>query len=208
MLQNRVDPWGQLFAVDDRGTRMGNRGILHNASNEIVRQWAHKSWVTCLLAYKTIKRPRPFSPGNYSELFFLDEATAFAAGHRPCTFCQRERSLAFKKAWLAANVPAPQQGSFLMPSLDARIHQERVAEGGSKRTYNAQLSELPGGTFFQHEGRAHLIVGRRCLMWSFGGYVLVDSPRPTAVVAVLTPRSVVAAFSQGFQPEVHASAAP
>ena len=86
MLQNRVNPWGALCAVSDRGQLMGNQGILHNEHNNIVRAWKHKAWVTCLLQFKDIQRPKPFSQGNYSELFFLDEVTAFAAGHRPCNF--------------------------------------------------------------------------------------------------------------------------
>ncbi|MCA0327328.1 MAG: hypothetical protein LCH89_17260 [Proteobacteria bacterium] len=203
MLENRVNPWGQLCAVADRGSLMGNRGILHGSSNEILRQWAHKSWVTCLLSYKGIKRPKPFSPGNYSELFFLDEATAFAAGHRPCTFCQRERSMSFKKAWLSANVPIEQQSNFRLSSLDAQLHQERVANGGSKNTYEAHVSELPNGTIFQHSGHAYLIADGACRQWSFQGYAVSQSPPSSAMVSVLTPRSVVAAFLQGFQPKVH-----
>lgn len=103
-LQNRVDPSGRLCAVQSRGMLMGNRGILHNDRNEIIKPRAHKAWVTCLLEYKGIKRPKPFSKGSYSELFFLDEATAFAAGHLPCAYCQRARHLAFKASWVRANV--------------------------------------------------------------------------------------------------------
>lgn len=207
MLQNRVNPWGHLCAVIERGSLMGNRGILHNDSNEIVRQWAHKSWVTCLLSYKGIKRPKPFSSGNYSELFFLDEATAFAAGHRPCTYCQRERSNLFKSAWLRANVPNEQQRAFRMTSLDERLHQERVVKGGLKNTYEAHVSELPGGTMFQHDGNAYLVFGSSQRRWSFQGYVPGQAFAPSDVVSVITPRSIVAAFSQGFQPSVHSSAA-
>lgn len=82
---------------------MGNRGILHDDGNRIVRPWAHKAWVTCLLEFNGVKRPKPFSPGNYSELFFMDEATAFAAGHRPCAHCQRARHREFKDSWVRAN---------------------------------------------------------------------------------------------------------
>lgn len=207
MLQNRVDPWGHLCAVNERGSLMGNRGILHGVSNEIVRPWAHKSWVTCLLSYKDIKRPKPFSSGNYSELFFLDEVTAFAAGHRPCTFCQRERSNSFKGAWLRANVPNEQKRAFRMTSLDERLHQERVGNGGSKNTYEAEVSELPSGTMFQHDGYAYLVFGSSYRQWSFKRYITGQSFAPSTTVSVLTPRSIVAAFSQGFQPTVHSSAA-
>ncbi len=95
-LQNRVDPWGYLRATSARGSLMGNRGILHNQEKRIVRPWAHKAWIACLLSYGSVRRA-VFAPGNYSELFFLDEATALSAGHRPCGQCQRERYRLFKE---------------------------------------------------------------------------------------------------------------
>ena len=98
MFQNRVDPWGAFHAVSNRGTLMGNRGILHNAEQVIVSRWKSKRWLTCALHFKVIRR-QVFSPGNYSELFFLDEATAFAAGHRPCNDCRRDRLKDFREAW-------------------------------------------------------------------------------------------------------------
>jgi hypothetical protein len=185
---------------------MGNRGILHDSDNRIVRSWAHKSWVTCLLSYKEIKRPKPFSAGNYSELFFLDEATAFAAGHRPCTYFQRQRSSEFKSAWLAANVPVEQHRSFVMKTLDIRLHEERAARGGAKVTYEAEAVSLPNGAMFEHEGIAYLANDRLFFPWSFQGYGK-GRPLPSdAVVKVLTPRSVVAAFRHAFTPAVHSSA--
>lgn len=117
-LQNRVDPWGALCATASRGTLMGNRGILHDDRNRIVRPWAHRAWVTCLLEFNGIKRSRPFSPGNYSELFFIDEATAFSAGHRPCAHCQRLRHREFKDAWVRANVAEEFRAATLMPDVD------------------------------------------------------------------------------------------
>lgn len=206
MLQNRVDPWGKLVAVPDHGELMGNRGILHNAENRIVKHWSHKSWVTCLLHYKEIRRAQPFSPGNYSELFFLDEATAFAAGHRPCTHCQRERSNEFKAAWLAANVPIEQHYGFSMKTLDTRLHEERAIRGGAKVTYEAEASCLPSGTMFEHEGLAYLVNNGRFLPWTFQGYGKAAAIPNTSIVRVLTPRSVVAAFHNAFIPKVHSSA--
>jgi hypothetical protein len=103
-LQNRVDPWGRLVALNLRGTWLGNRGILHNEKKKIIAPWRHKAWVTCQLEFKGRKR-QIFSPGSYSELFFLDEVTAFAAGHRPCAECRRDRYNEFKAAWLAMNLP-------------------------------------------------------------------------------------------------------
>src|SRR5262245_6877749 len=88
--QNRVDPFGRLHAVEARGTWMGNRGVLHNERGQVVAQWRLKRWITCTLSFKNRWRP-VFTPRRYSELFFLDEATAFSAGHRPCAECRRER---------------------------------------------------------------------------------------------------------------------
>lgn len=186
---------------------MGNRGILHDEGNRIVRPWAHKWWVTCVLEFKDIKRPKPFSQGNYSELFFLDEATAFSAGHRPCATCQRTRHLEFKRAWARANVPEDLRASTKIPVIDQVIHAERAIFGGGKRTYDARLVELPHGTIFEHEEGAYLVSGRGCLPWSFEGYAAPKVIDVAAIVKVLTPRSVVRAFAAGFAPIVHHSAA-
>lgn len=206
MLQNRVDPSGQLHAVSDRGTLMGNRGILHNAENQIVRPWAHKNWVACLLSYKNIKRSKPFSAGNYSEIFFLDEATAFAAGHRPCSYCQRERSKLFKAAWLNANVPCTEHSKISMPKLDAQLHKERALRGGKKVTYQESLASLPSGAMFAHNGAFFLVGASGYLPWAFSGYGHVIDLNPTTEVSVLTPKSIVAAFKHKFQPNLHPSA--
>ena len=205
-LQNRVNPWGNLCAVPSRGTLMGNRGILHDDRNKIVKPWAHKAWVTCLLEFKGIKRPRPFSPGTYSELFFLDEATALAAGHRPCASCQRARHLEFKDAWIRANVVEELRASTLMPNIDKVLHAERTASGGGKRTFYAPLEALPLGTIFEHESTACLVTGAGYLPWSFGGYGAPKSIDQVTIVKVLTPRSVVRAFAAGFTPAIHSSA--
>ena len=205
-LQNRIDPWGELCAVPSKGTLMGNRGILHDEENKIVRPWAHKAWVTCLLQYNGIKRPKPFSPGNYSELFFIDEATAFAAGHRPCAYCQRARHLEFKDAWVRANVADELRASTLMPAIDRVLHAERCIPGGRKVTFEVPLVELPLGAIFEYEEAAHLVAADGYLPWSFDGYGAAESISPSAVVKVLTPQSVIRAFAQGFMPKVHASA--
>ena len=124
-LQNRVDPWGNLIAVTARGAWMGNRGALHNAHNEIITLWKRKPWVTCALDFKGRKR-QVFGPNTYSELFFLDEATAFSAGHRPCATCRRDRYNAFKEEWIKVNHPdAPP--SLPIAEIDKQIHTERIA---------------------------------------------------------------------------------
>ncbi len=148
---------------------MGNRGILHNSNNEIVKPWAHRAWVSCLPTFGTIKRAKPFSPGNYSELFFWDEATAFAAGHRPCGYCQRQRHLAFKQAWVRGNKPA-EGDAISMSASDRVLHADRAVRGGVKKTYDAVLSELPLGTFFEVDSSAYLVSAQGYLPWSFEGY--------------------------------------
>ncbi len=204
-LQNRVDPWGKLHAHSSKAsTRMGNRGILHDGNNQIVRQWAHKRWVTCLLAFKGIRRPRPFSPGNYSELFFLDEATAFSAGHRPCSYCQRERSNSFRDVWLRAN--AAELGDFVvcrMAQIDKILHAERVTRDREKMTFAAPIAALPVGTMFAVDGSAYLLSPRGCLPWSFDGYGAPQPMSSATVVQVLTPRSIVRTFMAGFVPFMH-----
>ncbi len=98
-LQNRVDPHGQLHAVSARGTFMGNRGRLHNAEQQIVSPWKIKPWITCALSFKGYQRGRMMMQNSYTELFFLDEPTAYAAGHRPCAECRRPAYKLFKEAW-------------------------------------------------------------------------------------------------------------
>lgn len=207
-LQNRIDPWGKFHAHPSRiSTRMGNRGILHDKDNQIIRPWAHKGWVSCLTAFKGIKRPKPFSEGNYSELFFLDEATAFAAGHRPCSYCQRNRSHEFREAWLQANVTdSTQRETMRMPDIDKVLHAERAIRGGGKVTFEAPMFELSVGTIFEHENSAYLLTSRGALPWSFDGYGVPQAINDELQVRVITPRSIVNAFRLGFLPIIHESA--
>lgn len=203
-LRNRVDPWGKLHAISSRGTLMGNRGILHNENLEIVRPWQHTSWVTCLLCLGDIRR-NVFSPGRYSELFFLDEATALAAGHRPCGTCQRDRHALFKSYWGQMHPPA--SGSLLVSAIDKQLHSERQIRGGHKKTFTANVNELPVGTLFEYSGQAVLASRRGLLAWSFQGYAKKNLDIPaSSLVQVLTPPTVVGMFRLGFEPRLHASA--
>jgi hypothetical protein len=205
-LQNRVDPWGRLHAVSSKGALLGNRGILHNANREIVAPWKHKGWVTCALSFGNRRRD-VFSTGNYSELFFLDEATALAAGHRPCAECRRDRFKQFKSAWLAGNPEALVNKKESIAEIDRIMHAERALAGGGKRTFQAQLAALPSGVIVDIEGSAYLLWGHRLLLWSFFGYQTSNVPAtPMQTVTVLTPSSVVAAITRGFAPVVHESA--
>src|SRR5262245_18106504 len=202
-LQNRVDPWGRIQAVDAKGTLLGNRGVLSNDRQEIVAPWRTKAWLTCRLAWKGRKRT-VMSPGRYTELFFLDEATAFAAGHRPCAECRRERFREFKSAWAAANAAVMAPAAPPIEAIESILHGERGLRGGKKVTYAADLDALPDGTMVEVDGAAYLIWQKRLLRWSFAGYTGVER-LPRRRVQVLTPTSVVRIMSGGFRPEVHES---
>lgn len=204
--QNRVDPFGQLNAVKARGAWMGNRGILHNQRRQIAAQWRLKRWIICLLSFKGRHR-QVFTPHRYTELFFLDEATAFSAGHRPCAECQRKRYNEFCLAWSAAN-PELSDGKVLRADdIDRQLHTERAVRGGGKQSYQADLATLPSGTFIDRGGVAYLVWNGKLFPWSFGGYGPPIAIPPTQLVRVLTPPSIVAALKADLAPQVHKSAA-
>lgn len=204
-LRNRVDPWGAIVAVPARGTLMGNRGNLHDDNRNVVRPWKHKNWVACRLwPPRRGDTARPLMhPGKYTELFFLDEATALAAGHRPCGSCRRDDANRFGAAWQAAIGPSsPVKGV-----VDRRLHADRVAPGRTKRTYTAEVAALPDGVMFAVDGGARLLWQGRQLAWDWAGYTDAG-PRPTGgVVEVLTPAAIAAVIAAGYVPAVHESAA-
>jgi hypothetical protein len=197
-LQNRVDPYGQLHAVEARGAFMGNRGILHNAERHVIAAWRSPRWITCALDFKG-RRREVFAPHRYSELFFLDEATSLAAGHRPCAECRRNRFKEFCAFWAAGNADHVVSQTLSADTIDRVLHSERVRNGGGKQTYQAVLSTLPAGS-------AYLIWAGKLRPWSFAGYGPAASVLPATEVAVLTPRSIVQAIRPGFVPQVHESA--
>jgi hypothetical protein len=204
-LQNRVTPAGEIVADPARGLFMGNRGILHDDAQRLGRvRWRHKSWITCLLDFKGRQRTI-MSPRRYTELFFLDEAVALAAGHRPCAECRRCRFSAFLDAWVAGtghDGPPPKA-----PALDAALHAARVDPGTRRqRTYQAELAALPDGVFIRLEDASLLVVGDRLLSWAPGGYGGAISRPSGGSVCVLTPRPTVAAIKAGYRPELHPSA--
>jgi hypothetical protein len=187
---------------------MGNRGVLHDAEGRIQRAWQVRRWLVCVLAFRGRKRT-VMRPGHYTELFFLDEATALAAGHRPCAECRRERYSAFREAWQSAR---PGSGGSPLPTadeIDRRLHAERLGPDRSKRLYKASLEELPNGVFV---GRAdwgedaYLVWNDALLKWTAGGYTRrLDRPQK-AEVLVLTPESTVGALRAGYIPAIHPSA--
>ena len=204
-LQNRVVPQGRIERHSARGTFMGNRGVLHDRNKELKRLFKTKAWIICLLEFKGRKREL-MSPNAYTELFFLDEATAFAAGHRPCAECRRSRYNEFRKAWMDGN---QWEGSSAIraPEMDVALHRERI-EGGKKVTWSGRLSELPHGAMFEFDLTSYVICDDKILEWSFDGYSPADHETFPEHVDVLTPRSVVNVLATGFRPEFHASAAP
>lgn len=179
---------------------MGNRGgALHNSDREIVSSYKSRRWITCVLEFRGRYR-KVMSQGRYTELFFLDEATSFAAGHRPCAECRRERYNAFRDAWRRQSKQARLP---FADEMDLVLQPARI-ERGKKVTYEAALSSLPDGAFVSVEGCAHLVWRDALLLWTPEGYTRKYRPEDL-VVTVLTPKPIVGCFSAGYVPEVHPS---
>jgi hypothetical protein len=205
-LQNRVTPWGDIVALPERGLFMGNRGCLHDGHRRVVKSWARAPWVTCLLQFGGRHRA-VMAPGQYTELFFLDEATALAAGHRPCATCRRADYDRFKALWLTANADLAAATDRTMAAIDRLLHAERVDAGGRKLTWSARLRELPDGAMVAREGtRGPLLVqGGALHPWTPAGYGPPQKASPDMRVQVLTPPSVVKVLARGYRPVVHPS---
>lgn len=206
--QNRVTPLGRIVATPERGTMMGNRGVLHDPSGRLSRPWQVRRWLVCLLEFRGRHRT-VMAPGRYTELFFLDEATSLAAGHRPCFECRRRSFLAFRDAWAAGNPALLGDRVPTAGLIDGHLHADRVGPDCSKRTYRADLNDLPDGVFVTLDRWGdvpHLILGRRLLAWSPGGYRERHRRPPGEVATVLTPASTVAAIRAGYEPAIHPSA--
>jgi hypothetical protein len=202
-LQNRVTPSGEIVADPSRGLMMGNRGCLHGQGRTLgVSRWRSKLWICCLLDYKGVQRD-PMPPGRWTALFFLDEATALAAGHRPCGYCRRGDYLAFAEAWRAAR-HLPRRPS--AAEMDKALHRERTDRSGRKLTYPAPAAELPDGVMIRAGGGPGLLIGGRVRPWSFRGYGAPAPVDPAGRVEVLTPPSIVATITAGYRPLVHPSA--
>ncbi len=203
--QNRVTPSGELIVTESRGTLMGNRGCVHDDQQRIRRAFAAKRWLICVLWFRG-RRRTVMAPGRYTELFFLDEATAMAAGHRPCAECQHARYRLFREVWTAAN-PDVAPSSPTADELDRVLHAERITPGGAKRTYHELLSKLPAGTMVVNEAdRPFLIFGRALVAWRPGGYGMAMQAPADAEFRVLTPKSIVRALSAGYRVAIHPSA--
>jgi len=201
MLQNRVDPFGNIFRTSARGTLMGNRGVIHNDKKEIVRPFKLKAWIACRLSFKERSRV-VMTPQRWTELFFLDEATAFAAGHRPCAECRRGAFNNFKLYWIQAN---PAYGFTIKTPIrlvDEVLHTERMDALQQKKCFNENLSHLPDGSFVQWNGNAYLVKRAALHLWTPFGYTEKLQLPANTVLSALTPKSVVNAYRAGYQPQV------
>src|SRR5438046_1335090 len=197
-LQNRVTPLGELIADPGRGLGYGNRGCLHDGQGRIRRHHAGRRWISCRLEFRGCLRRPLLQPGRFTELFFLDEATAMAAGHRACALCRRADYVQLGEIWRSLH-----PGDEGADAIDATLHRERWdAAARAPRLHEAALSDLPDGTFVLRAGRPCLVTGDRLLPWSAGGYV-TGQPRPAAGRAtVITPPSLVDVLRSGWRPLV------
>jgi hypothetical protein len=198
-LQNRVTPFGELVADSARGLFMGNRGgRLHDDARKLTaRRWASKQWICCALDFKG--RRRAVWGDSYTELFFLDEVTALAAGHRPCFECRRADAIAFAEAWAVAY-----ERRMAAAQMDAILHRGRLV-GRGKRVYQSFFSHLPDGAMITAGGFAFAVKGNSLLPWSPSGYG-APLPRPEGTVTMLTPPPILAVLLAGYRPRWHPSA--
>ena len=202
-LQNRVLPTGEIVADPGRGLMMGNRGCLHGRHRELgVARWRSPLWICCVLDWRARRRD-PMPPGRWTALFFLDEASALAAGHRPCAYCRRQDYVDFTAAWQAA------QGLDARPrarEMDTVLHAERVDRQRRQITRRAPAAGLPDGVMIRADGRIGLYLRGSLRPWSWDGY---GAPAPVSadgVVEMLTPPSIAAAIAAGYRPLVHPTA--
>ena len=204
-LQNRVTPEGEIIRSEARGMMMGNRGgAFHDEKRELGRRrWASKQWICCRLEFKGRRRP-VMAPNRYTELFFLDEATALAAGHRPCFECRRQDALWFATLWARSFGIEAERAT--APAMDEVLHPERVDAQGRKVIWRAPAAELPSGTFVRLEGRPHLLLAGWLLAWTPGGYSETRGRPDGDELEILTPKSIVAVLSSGYCPSLHPSA--
>jgi len=200
-LRNRVTPLSELIQDPARGLVYGNRGCLHDADGRIRRRYNGKRWIACRLQFRGWQRGRLMAPGRFTELFFLDEATAFAAGHRPCALCRREDYNRLVEIWHGAH-----PGQSTADEIDAQLHAERVDPvTRSQLRRPATLGELPDGTFVLDGGTPWLVMGRELLAWSPAGYGARRSRGHTAgtgAVELITPPSLVDVLRVGWDPVV------
>lgn len=201
MLQNRVDPFGNIIKTKARGAWMGNRGLLHNHNQELLRPFKLKAWITCLLEFKGRHR-QLMAPNLYTELFFMDEATAFAAGHRPCFECRRGDYNRFKSYWLKGNPQYGFTGKTSIQKIDDILHSERMNINKEKITFESEVTELPDGAFVVFKDAPYLIANGLMRQWTPFGYEKGIVLPQAIKFQVLTPLSIINTFKAGYSPQM------
>lgn len=205
MRRNRVTPLSELVAVPARGLIYGNRGCLHDDTGRIRRRWNGRRWISCQLEFRGWHRSTLMQPGKFTELFFLDEATAFAAGHRPCALCRNADYKRFTARWRDLH-----PGDIGADAIDARLHTERVDPSSRRqRHHGAALDTLPDGTFVFRDDAPWLVLGCELLRWTPAGYDLRVPRTRREDARVITPPSLVAVLRTGWRslvPVLHPSA--
>lgn len=201
-MQNRVDPFGNIITTKARGLWMGNRGKIHNDEKQITHAFKLKAWLICRLEFNGRHR-QLMGTNTYTELFFLDEATAFAAGHRPCFECRRNDFMAFKSAWLKANPKYGFTEQTSIQKIDEILHKERINEDGTKHTYQEHISNMPGGSFISLDNIAYLVFNNELFLWTPFGYKKQQPKIISDIVKVLTPSSVVNMFRGSYLPQIN-----
>ncbi len=202
--QNRVTPFGDIIADPARGTWMGNRGgRLHTEHRELgTSRWKSKAWIICKLCFKGRQRT-VMSPGTYTELFFLDEATALAAGHRPCFECRRRDADRFINLWRGLN---PALVDVRAGDLDSLLHRERLGLKHTKRVIELKLGDVPDGAMVMLDDEAWLKLGEVLLAWSPSGYTTSQVCPVERTAAILTPATTLSILTAGYKPSLHDSA--
>jgi hypothetical protein len=196
--QNRVTPLGDLIASPERGLVYGNRGCMHDDTGTIRRDYATKRWIACRLEFRGRRRGRLMAPGRYTELFFLDEATALAAGHRPCAECRRADYNRLIDGWSGLHGGGPDADS-----IDARLHVERLHSHNARRRFHEMpYAVLPDATFVLHADQPFIVLGRALLPWSPAGYGLPERRPAGGMATVITPTSLVEILRLGWTPLV------
>jgi hypothetical protein len=195
-LQNRVTPFGEVIATPARGLVYGNRGCLHDAEGKIRRRYAVKRWIACRLRFRGWHRSPLLQPGRFTELFFLDEATAFAAGHRPCALCRREDYVRFSEIWLSLDL-----GGVGADAIDDRLHVERVDQRTrGQRRHPLPPDPLPDGSFVADADHAYVVVDGSLRRWTPAGYL--DPVAPRGKLELITPPSLVEVLRRHRDPVV------
>jgi hypothetical protein len=200
MLQNRVDPLGNIIRTPARGAWTGNRGVLHDHHKTLLRPFKLKAWITCQLEFKGRNR-EVMAPDRWTELFFLDEATSFAAGHRPCFECRRTDANRFKSFWLKGNPEYNFTEKTPIGEIDKILHKERIDRKRSKITFEKRIDHIPDGTFVLVGSDPFLVLRRSLFRWTPFGYEKGIALPDVNKLTVLTPRSIVNTFRAGYTPQ-------